>query len=123
MGFHKIFTQQGHEGTMISDIASEYEVGQRSKNILTFKDYQTEEIEIDGAKTGHGPDANEVVWVCKTKDGHEFTVKPEGNIAQREEDYKNHEKFMGKMLTVRFQNLTALDVPRFPVGVVVRDYE
>jgi DNA ligase-1 len=30
---------------------------------------------------------------------------------------------MGKMLTVRFQNLTDLDVPRFPVGVVIRDYE
>ena len=123
MGFHKMFTQQGHEGTMIRDIASVYEVGQRSNYLLKFKDFQTEEFEIVGAKTGHGRDANAVVWVCKTKDGHQFTVRPEGTIAQREEDYKNHEKFMGKMLTVRFQNLTALDVPRFPVGVVVRDYE
>ena len=123
MGFHKMFTQQGHEGTMIRDIASVYEVGQRSNYLLKFKDFQTEEFEIVGAKTGHGRDANAVVWVCKTKDGHQFTVRPEGTIAQREEDYKNHEKFMGKMLTVRFQNLTALGVPRFPVGVVVRDYE
>ena len=123
MGFHKMFTQQGHEGTMIRDMASVYEVGQRSNYLLKFKDFQTEEFEIVGAKTGHGRDANAVVWVCKTKDGHQFTVRPEGTIAQREEDYKNHEKFMGKMLTVRFQNLTALDVPRFPVGVVVRDYE
>ena len=123
IGFHKMFTQQGHEGTMIRDMASVYEVGQRSNYLLKFKDFQTEEFEIVGAKTGHGRDANAVVWVCKTKDGHQFTVRPEGTIAQREEDYKNHEKFMGKMLTVRFQNLTALDVPRFPVGVVVRDYE
>jgi hypothetical protein len=27
------------------------------------------------------------------------------------------------MLTVRFQNLTSMKVPRFPVGVVIRDYE
>ena len=44
-------------------------------------------------------------------------------LFRREEDYKNHKKYIGKMLTVRFQNLTALGVPRFPVGVVIRDYE
>ena len=122
-GFHKMFMQQGYEGTMIRDKDSVYEVGQRSNYLLKHKDFQTEEYEITGAKTGHGRDADAVVWVCKTQDDREFTVRPEGTIIQREEDYKNREKFMGKMLTVRFQNLTALGVPRFPVGVVVRDYE
>src|SRR6056300_1108843 len=121
--FHKMFMQQGYEGTMIRDMQSVYEVGQRSNYLLKFKDFQTEEYEIVGAKTGHGRDANAVVWVCRTRGEREFTVRPVGTIAQREENYKNREKFMGKMLTVRFQNLTALDVPRFPVGVVVRDYE
>ncbi len=120
---HKQHVEEGHEGTMIRDKNSVYEVGQRSNYLLKFKDFQTEEFEIVGAKTGHGRDADSVVWVCKTQDDREFTVRPEGTIAQRAEDYKNREKFVGKMLTVRFQNLTALDVPRFPVGVVVRDYE
>jgi len=120
---HKHHVEEGHEGTMIRDKDSVYEVGQRSNYLLKFKDFQTEEYEIIGAKTGHGRDADAVVWVCKTQDDREFTVRPEGTIAQREENYKNREKFMGKMLTVRFQNLTALGVPRFPVGVVVRDYE
>ena len=122
-GFHKMFMQQGYEGTMIRDKDSVYEVGQRSNYLLKHKDFQTEEYEITGAKTGHGRDADAVVWVCKTQDDREFTVRPEGTIIQREEDYKNHKKYIGKMLTVRFQNLTALGVPRFPVGVVVRDYE
>lgn len=121
--FHEKHVKEGHEGTMIRDRDSVYEVGQRSNYLLKFKDFQTEEYEIVGAKTGHGRDADAVVWVCKTKDGQQFTARPEGTIAQREEDYKNREKFMGKMLTVRFQNLTTLGVPRFPVGVVVRDYE
>ena len=120
---HKQHVDEGHEGTMIRDMQSVYEVGQRSNYLLKYKDFQTEEYEIVGAKTGHGRDANAVVWVCKTGDGQQFTARPEGTIAQREEDYRNREKFMGKMLTVRFQNLTALGVPRFPVGVVVRDYE
>tara|TARA_Y100000361_G_scaffold131971_1_gene129061 strand:+ start:7619 stop:8608 length:990 start_codon:yes stop_codon:yes gene_type:complete len=120
---HKQHVEEGHEGTMIRDKDSVYEVGQRSNYLLKHKDFQTEEYEIVGAKTGHGRDADAVVWVCKTQDGHQFTVRPEGTIVQREEDYKNREKFMGKMLTVRFQNLTAQNVPRFPVGVTVRDYE
>ena len=122
-GYHKMFMQQGFEGTMIRDPFSVYEVGQRSNYLLKHKDFQTEEYEITGAKTGHGRDADAVVWVCKTQDGQQFNVRPEGTIAQREEHYKNHEKYIGKMLTVRFQNLTNLGVPRFPVGVVIRDYE
>ena len=121
--YHDTFVEQGHEGVMIRDARSTYEVGKRSNYLLKYKEFQTEEYEIVGAKTGHGRDANAVVWMCKTQDGQEFTVRPEGTIAQREEHYKNHKKYIGKMLTVRFQNLTALGVPRFPVGVCIRDYE
>lgn len=121
--YHDMFVSQGYEGIMIRDAKSVYEVGQRSNYLLKHKDFQTEEYEITGAKTGHGRDADAVVWVCKTQDGQQFNVRPEGTIIQREKDYKNHKKYIGKMLTVRFQNLTAIGVPRFPVGVVIRDYE
>jgi len=121
--YHDTFVKQGHEGVMIRDAKSTYEVGKRSNYLLKYKEFQTEEYEIVGAKTGHGRDANAVVWMCKTQDGQEFTVRPEGTIAQREEHYKNHKNYIGKMLTVRFQNLTALGVPRFPIGVCIRDYE
>ena len=122
-GFHDTFMSQGYEGTMIRDRNSVYEVGQRSNYLLKYKDFQTEEYEIIGARTGHGRDAAAVVWVCKTKDGHEFTVRPEGTITERENYFRDAPKYMGKQLTVRFQNLTALGVPRFPVGVCIRDYE
>lgn len=121
--YHKKFVEQGHEGIMIRESTSVYEVGKRSNYLLKFKEFQTEEYEIVGAKTGHGRDADAVVWVCKTANGHEFTAKPEGTIKEREKYYKEREKYIGKQLTVRFQNLTALGVPRFPVGVTVRDYE
>ena len=120
---HKQHVDEGHEGTMIRDMQSVYEVGQRSNYLLKYKDFQTEEYEIVGAKTGHGRDANAVVWVCKAPNGHEFTVKPEGTIKVRERYYSERDQYLGKQLTVRFQNLTALGVPRFPVGVTIRDYE
>ena len=121
--YHTQFVEQGHEGIMIRESTSIYEIGKRSNYLLKFKEFQTEEYEIVGAKCGHGRDADAVVWVCKTAGGHEFTVKPEGTIKERERYYKDREKYIGKQLTVRFQNLTALGVPRFPVGVAIRDYE
>ncbi len=121
--YHKKFVEQGHEGIMIRETTSTYEIGKRSNYLLKFKEFQTEEYEIVGAKTGHGRDADAVVWVCKTGDGREFTVKPEGTIKERERYYSERDQYIGKQLTVRFQNLTALGVPRFPVGVTIRDYE
>lgn len=121
--YHRKFVEQGHEGIMIRESTSVYEVGKRSNYLLKFKEFQTEEYEIVGAKTGHGRDAKAVVWVCKTTNGHEFTAKPEGTIKERERYYREKETYIGKQLTVRFQNLTSLGVPRFPVGVTIRDYE
>jgi ATP-dependent DNA ligase len=120
---HAKFVNQGHEGIMIREATSIYEIGKRSNYLLKFKEFQTEEYEIIGANCGHGRDADAVVWVCKTATGHTFTVRPEGTIKQREVYYANRNRYIGKMLTVRFQNLTALGVPRFPVGVAIRDYE
>ena len=120
---HDEFVEQGYEGIMIRDVTSVYEIGKRSNTLLKFKEFQTEEYEIIGAKTGHGRDANAVVWVCVTPNNQEFTVKPEGTLNEREYQYTNRNKYIGKHLTVRFQNLTVSGVPRFPVGVAIRDYE
>jgi ATP-dependent DNA ligase len=120
---HKKFVEQGYEGIMIREITSTYEVGKRSNYLLKYKEFQTEEYEIIDAKTGHGRDSEAVVWVCKSDSGQIFTVKPEGTIQEREKYYREKNKFIGKLLTVRFQNLTSLGVPRFPVGVTIRDYE
>jgi DNA ligase-1 len=64
-----------------------------------------------------------VIWVCKTQSGQEFTVRPEGTLETRKNYFKNKNNFFGKLLTVKFQNLTSLGIPRFPVGIVIRDYE
>ena len=120
---HKKHVAEGHEGTMIRDRFSVYEVGQRSNYLLKHKDFQTEEYEIIGATTGHGRDANCVVWTCKTGEGKVFSARPEGTLEDREYKYANRDQFIGKMLTVRFQNLTDKNVPRFPIGIAIRDYE
>lgn len=119
---HKAFVEDGFEGTMIRDRESVYEPGKRSNYLLKYKDFQTEEYEIVGYKVGTGREEGTAVWECKVGD-QTFYAKPEGTMAYRRKLLKNKDAYMGKMLTVRFQNLSAYGVPRFPVGIAVRDYE
>ena len=71
-------------------------------------------------KNGH------CVFWCQTKGaGATFKVKPEGDDEYRKQLYKDRVKYSGKMLTVRFFEWTTSipAVPRFPVGIAIRDYE
>src|SRR6056300_1013894 len=119
---HKKHVEEGHEGTMIREASSVYEVGQRSNYLLKFKDFQTEEYPIVDVKEGTGREKGTAIWVCKVGEQH-FSARPEGTLEVRKKFLEEKDKYIGKRLTVRFQNLTALGVPRFPIGVVVRDYE
>ena len=121
-GYHDMFTSQGFEGTMIRDRTSVYEIGQRSNYLLKYKEFQTEEYEIVDVKEGTGREKGTAIWVCKVGNQH-FSVRPEGTLEARKRLLQEKGGYIGKQLTVRFQNLTTLGVPRFPVGVTVRDYE
>ena len=120
--YHDMFVRDGHEGIMIREASSTYEVGKRSNYLLKYKAFQTEEYHIVDVKEGTGREKGTAIWVCRTGEQH-FSVRPEGTLEVRRKFLEEKEKYIGKQLTVRFQNLTALGVPRFPVGVVVRDYE
>lgn len=117
--WHDTFVRQGHEGIMIREAVSIYEVGKRSNYLLKYKEFQTEEYEIVGVKEGTGREKGAAIWECKGG----FCAKPEGTLEYRRQLFEDKDKYIGKMLTVRFQNLTAQGVPRFPVGVAIRDYE
>ncbi len=61
-------------------------------------------------------------WICKMGSGVEFKAKMEGELDDLPEfGSKEMRKFIGKMITVRFQGLTPDGAPRFPVGVRFKD--
>jgi len=120
--FHDKFVQDGFEGVMIRNIKGSYEMDKRSNNLQKFKVFIDDEFEIVGYTEGTGNEAGCVVWVCKTKDGQEFSCRPRGIAAQRREWFENGEKYIGKMLTVRFFEYSSdKKIPRFPVGICPRD--
>ena len=81
------------------------------------------EFEITNFKSAKGKDSGSIIYECKTKEGIAFDVRPRGTIEQRRDWFKNGSKQIGKQLTVRYFELTADNIPRFPVGICVRDYE
>jgi DNA ligase-1 len=120
---HDRWVSAGYEGIILRNAKGLYQVDKRSTDLLKFKKFLDEEFEIIGAKEGVGKEVGAVTWVCKTSDGKEFEARPRGSYEERKAMWKNRNKYIGKLLTVRYQNLTADDIPRFPVGLTVRDYE
>jgi hypothetical protein len=51
------------------------------------------------------------------------TARPRGTVKRRQEMFDGLHHLIGKLLTVRYQELSEDGIPIFPVGVAVRDYE
>jgi DNA ligase-1 len=120
---HDEYVAAGYEGLMIRNPKGLYAVGQRSADLLKMKEFEDDEYEVVDFYEGEGREAGCVMWRCKTKDGKLFGCRPEGTHEERAALLRRGASFVGKMLTVRFQELTEDGVPRFPVGVAFRDYE
>ena len=120
---HVIFTTQGNEGTIIRNKDGIYKLNHRSSDLQKYKSFQDDEYEIIGFKEGKNTDEGCVIWECKTPNGLEFSVRPRGTKEQRTGWFDNGDKWIGSLLTVRFQELTDDGIPRFPVGITIRNYE
>ena len=112
----------GYEGTMVRNADSEYE-HKRSYNLQKIKEFDDAEFKITGVKSGRGRMADCAIFTCTTSKGDLFDCKMEGSLTVLKEILKNSRSVIGKMLTVRYQGLTNGNLPRFPIGVCVRDYE
>ena len=117
------FVEEGYEGAMVRNLKGAYAIGKRSPDLQKVKTFLDGEYEIVGFSEATGNDAGTVIWECKTPEGLTFRVRPRGTREARTEQYQNGNDYIGKQLTVRYQELTDDGVPRFPVGITIRDYE
>jgi len=123
MEFYSQCMTKDYEGIIFRNFDGVYKPGARSKDLQKYKEFLDEEFTIVSAFEGTGTDEGTVIWVCETKSGDTFRVRPRGTVAQRKEWWENWQQYEHQLLTVRYQNLTEDGIPRFPVGVAIRDYE
>lgn len=121
MEFFSHFKGLGYEGAMYRADAA-YE-NKRSNHLLKLKTFCDSEFKIIGVEEGRGRLTGAAIMVCATKSGETFNCKMEGSIDNLKVILSNRRDVIGKMLTVRYQDFTNGNVPRFPVGVSIRDYE
>ena len=120
--WYQKYLEEGYEGQMIR-FNSPYE-NKRSKNLLKRKEFIDQEFEILDIEEGSGNRSGMMGRIhFKTTEGRAFTASSRGN-----EDYYrslliDKHMYIGKMATVRYQNMTPDGSPRFPVVIAVRDYE
>jgi DNA ligase-1 len=114
------FVEAGYEGIMLRNAAGVYRANYRSNDLQKYKEFLEEEYRIIDFTQGEGRDAGAVIWVCETADGKEFSVRPRGTMEQRRDWFNEGASYIGKNLTVVYQELTEEGKPRFPVGKAVR---
>lgn len=119
---HNQYVAEGYEGIMMRNKTGSYK-NARSVDLQKYKEFFDDEYEVVDYKEGEGQEEGCVLWICKTPEGKIFNCRPRGSREDRMELFKNGNQYIGKKLTVRFQELTDEKVPRFPVGIAFRDYE
>jgi ATP-dependent DNA ligase len=120
MEFHGSFVAAGYEGTIIRNRDGVYRMGYRSWDLQKYKTFMEEEFPIIGFTEGHGREKGTVVWQCATLDGRTFHVRPRGSMEHRTAMFKDADSYLGRPLTVIFQEYTSEGIPRFPVGKAIR---
>jgi DNA ligase 1 len=119
--FFESFVNRGYEGCMLRNSDGLY-VNKRSYDLIKVKEMLDDEFEIVGIEEGRGKLSGHVgAFVCKTKDGQEFKAKPAGATERLREYFLDHSLWEGRQLVVQFQDLTSYGIPRFPVGLRLKE--
>lgn len=115
---HNKFVSEGFEGVIIRIPDSAYE-NKRSKNLLKYKHFLDEEFPIIDVEEGFGNRSGTAGnLILKMTDGKKFSAGIRGGMEYYKYLFQNKSKIIGKLATIRYQNLTDEDkLPRFPVCV------
>ena len=119
-GFHDLMVSKGYEGAILRDPFMPYE-NKRSTRLLKYKVMSDAEYLITGYEEGSG-DLEGCVgsFICRTTDGKQFNVKLAAPEKTLKHYFEHPKEFMGRPLTVQYQQLSEDGIPRFPVGKAIR---
>ena len=114
------YVQEGYEGIMLRNKKGPY-VSNRSHDLQKYKEFEEDEFVIVGFREAEGRDSGTVIWRCATKTGDEFDCRPVGSVEHRKDLFQNARSNIGKLLTIKYQELSEKGIPRFLSGKSIRD--
>lgn len=123
----KSAVNRGYEGIMLKKDVP-YFFG-RSFNMLKYKKFKDAEYRIVDFEEGKGNlKGIAAAVICETDNGEQFKAGVTGTQDYARNLYENRNEYVGKLATIKYQELTPLKdgkggVPRFGKMMSVRDYE
>jgi ATP-dependent DNA ligase len=133
--FYQKYINQGYEGMMIRSLNGPYKgstqttTGTRSEHLLKRKEVFTDEfLVVDYTCGTKGKDMHALVWICQTTDKKPFKVVPNLTYEERYKLYKECEtefktKYMNRLISVEYRNLSIDRVPQHAKAIYFRDVE
>lgn len=114
LDYHSGNVENGFEGTMIRRDGIGYEINKRSSQLLKLKDWFVEDFIVEGVEDGEGKCKGQAMFICRTTEGHEFTVTPKLTANERKRLYANPDEVIGTKWSVKYTEYTktAKPVPR-----------
>ncbi len=115
--YHQHWVDLGYEGIVLRNAHGLYQYNVRSNDVFKYKVAMDAEFMINAwaeDKNGHP------VFICTTKAGDEFKVKPKGTSEERYEIINNIKKYLGEFYTVEFEMYSKAGIPLKPVGIGLR---
>jgi ATP-dependent DNA ligase len=113
---HKIHIEQKYEGSIVRTKYGKYKCKARSQDLLKYKDFEDAEYKIVGFTSEQDTQTNNelIIWICETKNGDKFNVRPKGTKEERSLLFKRGDEFIGQQIWVKYFELTDGKIPRFP---------
>lgn len=126
--YHDEVAQKGYEGVILRARDLTY-TDKRSLKMRKYKNFIDREYPIVDVEKDKGVDDEYFVWVLEdpsvldknTGLYKRFKAKPKGSREDREYWYQNYLEYIGKYMTVKFQEYSEDGIPRFPIAIGIRE--
>lgn len=120
--FHDKYIEEGYEGIILRNMNKKYGINKRNGDLLKYKYFVDSEYKIIGMKIEINNEIEYPMWICETEQGKQFTCRPTGTNEYKINLLKNYKKYLGKLLTVKYQELSDDGIPRFGIGKSIREF-
>lgn len=122
MEYHTTYRAFGYEGTMLRFGNDPYQDDTRSRSLLKIKEFHDEEFKVVGIEEGKpyikdNHTYRVPVWVCTTNNGLLFNVTAAGTMQEKDAQWQNAPRYIGKALTVKYHYLSREGIPQLPVAL------
>jgi DNA ligase-1 len=117
---HDNYVAQGYEGAMIKDLNAPYRFG-RGYEVMKLKVFHDVDLKIKSLEEGTGKHTGKLGSVTVVFNGVEVRVGSGFSDSNREEIWRAPDSFVGRVIEVRYQEVTPDGSLRFPVFVCFRN--